>query len=64
MRKVLNKLSTIFNAACYIAFFVNIGLFVFASVHLTGGGAFELKMLSLFNMLMLSFVLLREPNPK
>ena len=64
MREILNKLNRIFNITCYIAFFINIILLVFSSVYLDDPAAFELQILSLFNMLLLSFVLLREPNPK
>ncbi len=64
MRETLRKLNQIFNIACYVAFFVNIGLLVFASVYLSDPAAFELQVLSLFNMILLSFVLLREPNSK
>ena len=47
-----------------MAFFINIGLFVFASQFLGAQSAFEMQILSIGNMMLLSFVLLREPNPK
>ncbi len=64
MREVVYKLNRIFNMVCYVAFFINIGLLVFSSVYLSDVAAFELQVLSLFNMILLSFVLLREPNSK
>jgi hypothetical protein len=53
-----------FFATAVAAFFVNIILLIFANIALTGEGAFELAVLSLINMMLLSFVLLREPNQK
>tara|TARA_R100000008_G_C3454287_1_gene100967 strand:+ start:234 stop:413 length:180 start_codon:yes stop_codon:yes gene_type:complete len=47
-----------------VAFFINIFLLVFASVAMDGAAADELQVLSLVNMILLSFVLLREPNQK
>jgi|TARA_Y100000310_G_C20288931_1_gene626265 hypothetical protein len=50
----------VFFAVCAAAFFINIGLNVFAHIN----KMFELQMLSIINMLLLSFVLLRDPKPK
>jgi hypothetical protein len=50
----------IFNALCIVAFFINIGLFGLAHVF----NDFDLQMLSLINMILLSFVLLRETKQK
>ena len=47
---------------CISAFFLNIGLLITASTILSGQDAFELQTLSLINMILLSFVLLRDPN--
>ena len=43
---------------CCGAFFVNIGLFGFANLN----NMFDLSILSLLNMMLLSFVLLRNPS--
>jgi len=43
---------------CVAAFFTNIGLYIFGSMNKMP----DLQMLSIINMLLLSFVLLREPK--
>ena len=53
-----------FFGAAVVAFFINIGLLVFASTALTGQEGYELQILSMINMLLLSFVLLRDTNQK
>tara|TARA_Y100000593_G_C4309820_1_gene337803 strand:- start:235 stop:396 length:162 start_codon:yes stop_codon:yes gene_type:complete len=53
-------MSRIFSGICVVAWFINIGLYIFAS----SIDLFDLQILALVNMLLLSFVLLREPNPK
>ena len=58
------NLKQTFFALCVGAFFVNIGLLVFASTAMTGQQGFELEILSILNMILLSFVLIREPNQK
>ena len=50
----------IFNALCIVAWFVNIGLNIFGHI----SNNFDLQLLSLGNMLLLSFVLIREPKSK
>jgi len=60
VRKFFASVGRIFNAVCVVAFFVNIGLYVFGHV----SNDFELKILSIANMLLLSFVLLRETKQK
>ena len=64
MKKIFANLNKMFFATAVAAFFVNIILLIFANIALTGEGAFELAVLSLVNMMLLSFVLLREPNQK
>lgn len=49
---------------CVVAFFINIGLLVFAHQFLSGQEAFELEILAIVNMMLLSFALLRQPNSK
>ncbi len=44
--------------ACGIAFFVNIGMLMYANFN----DLYELQMLSILNMMMLSFALLRDRN--
>jgi len=62
VRKLLASAGRIFFGLCVVAFFLNIGLLVFASAVLRGATGYELQILSIVNMLLLSFVLLREPN--
>jgi hypothetical protein len=64
VKEVFQSLKRIIFGLCVVAFFINIGLFVFAHQFLNGSAAFELEILSIGNMMLLSFVLLREPNPK
>ena len=54
-RQTLNR---VYTGACYSAWVINIGLLIFASI----GDHYELQLLSIVNMILLSFVLLREPN--
>ena len=56
VKKYFNIANRIFNILCAGAFFINIGLFGFANLN----DMFELSILSLMNMMLLSFVLLRE----
>jgi hypothetical protein len=58
VRKLLHRARSIFFGICVAAFFLNIGLFIFGALN----EIFDLKILSLVNMLLLSFVLLREPK--
>lgn len=60
MKKFFASVGRIFNALCIVAFFINIGLNMFGHIN----NDFDLQMLSLGNMLLLSFVLLREPKSK
>jgi hypothetical protein len=63
MRYIFSKLGNIFFGICVGAFFINIGLYVFASAAIVShSDSFELQVLSIFNMLMLSFVLLKDTN--
>lgn len=63
MKHILSKLENIFFGICVGAFFINIGLYVFASgAILSHTDSFELRVLSIFNMIMLSFVLLKDTN--
>ena len=64
MGHLFDKLHSIITIVCIIAFFINIGLFFFASVYVPSDAGFELEILSLGNMLLLSFALLREPQQK
>ena len=64
MRQILKKAGRIFFTLGVVAFIINIILLIFANFVLTGTEAFELATLSLINMMLLSFVLLREPNQK
>jgi uncharacterized protein (DUF1684 family) len=58
MRKCFASAVRIFNALCIIALFTNIGLLAFANIN----KMYDLKILSILNMMLLSFVLLREPK--
>jgi hypothetical protein len=60
VRKYFAKAAQIFFGICVGAFFINIGLNMYATLN----KMFELQMLSIINMMLLSFVLLREPNQK
>jgi len=60
VKKIFASVGRIFNALCIVAFFINIGLFGLAHVF----NDFDLQMLSLINMILLSFVLLRETKQK
>ena len=58
MGKFFANAGRVFDVLCGIAFFVNIGLFGFANLN----NMFDLSILSLLNMMLLSFVLLRSPS--
>jgi len=63
VRHLFSKLGNIFFGICVGAFFINIGLYVFASsAIISHSESFELQILSIFNMIMLSFVLLKDTN--
>lgn len=64
MEKIFHKIGRMLFIVSVVAFFINIFLLVFASTILTGEASFELSCLSIINMMLLSFVLLREPNHK
>jgi len=64
VKQFLRSLKRVIYGLCVVAFFINIGLFVFAETFLDDSAAFELQMLSIGNMMLLSFALLREPNSK
>jgi hypothetical protein len=56
VKQLLESLKRVYFASCYIAWFVNVGLLVFAAMR----GINELQLLAIVNMMLLSFVLLRE----
>tara|TARA_R110000787_G_scaffold91407_3_gene192710 strand:+ start:61 stop:330 length:270 start_codon:yes stop_codon:yes gene_type:complete len=56
VKKFFASLGRIFNVLCGVAFFINIWLFGFANMN----NMFDLSILSLLNMILLTFVLLRE----
>jgi hypothetical protein len=58
VRKFFASVDRIFNVLCGLAFFVNIWLFGFANMN----DMFDLSILALLNMMLLSFVLLRNPR--
>ena len=58
MKTLFASLGRIFFGVCVAAFFINIGLYIFGSMNKMS----ELQMLSVVNMLLLSFVLLRDPK--
>ena len=60
MREFLASANRVFFGLCVAAFFLNIWLLVFASVYLKGSVGQELEMLSIINMILLSFGLLRD----
>jgi|1_EtaG_2_1085319.scaffolds.fasta_scaffold03142_11 hypothetical protein len=64
VRKLFASLGRILFALSIVGFFINIGLWVFGELFMTGTKGFELQTLALLNMILLSFVLLREPNQK
>ena len=61
---MFDSIKRIFFILCVIAFFVNIFLYGFSSYIPIESDAKELQVLSILNMILLSFVLLREPNLK
>lgn len=64
VKELLSKLGRLFSLLAIGAFFINIFLLVFANTVLTGVDSFELSILAIANMMLLSFALLREPNVK
>lgn len=65
MKELLASFNRIFFVLCVVAFFINIALLAFAHfIVVPYAAAHELEMLSIINMILLSFVLLREPNQK
>jgi len=60
----MQSLKKIFFVLCVIAFFINIGLYGFASYLELADEARELRILSIINMIMLSFILLKDPKQK
>jgi len=58
VRKFFASVGRVFNMLCGVAFFINIWLFGFANLN----NMFELSILALLNMMLLSFVLLRNPS--
>ena len=62
MGKLFSSFGRIFFALCVFAFFTNIGLLIFAQFIPNAQAGFELQTLSLVNMILLSFVLLRDSN--
>ena len=64
MRKLFASFGRILFGLSVVAFFINIFLHVFAAIYIKGQAGDELQILSLVNMILLSFVLLREPNQK
>jgi len=64
VRKLFASAGRIFFGLAVAAFFINIFLLVFAKFLPSSQDAHELSILSIINMILLSFVLLREPNQK
>jgi len=64
VREIFSKLKKILLLLSIVAFFINIFLFIFANTMLDGEASFELSILAIVNMMLLSFALLREPNSK
>jgi hypothetical protein len=64
VRDFFDRIHSALAVLCVVAFFINIGLFFFAYAYMHSEAGFELEILSLGNMLLLSFVLLREPKQK
>ena len=62
MKGFFKSLSRIFSALCVVAFFINIGLLTLAHFIVNPTTAGELEILALINMILLSFVLLRDPK--
>ena len=58
VKALFASLGRIFFGICVGAFFINIGLYMFGSMNRMS----ELQILSVVNMLLLSFVLLRDPK--
>ena len=56
VKKFFASMNRIFNVLCGVAVFVNIWLFGFANMN----DMFDLSILALLNMMLLTFVLLRE----
>jgi hypothetical protein len=62
VKKFFASFQRVFFLLCVVAFFINVGLFVFAGYIRNDVDSFELEILSLINMMLLSFVLLRDPK--
>ena len=60
MKELLQSLISIYVAICYLAWFFNIGLLLFGAINKN----IELQTLSIINMMLLSFVLLKDTNTK
>jgi len=60
VKEILQSLTAVYIVICYLAWVFNIGLLVFAAMNKN----FELQMLSIINMMLLSFVILKDPNTK
>lgn len=58
MKALFASLGRIIFGLCVAAFITNVGLYIFGSMHKMS----ELQILSIVNMLLLSFVLLRDPK--
>ena len=62
MKDLFKSLSRIFSALCVVAFFINIGMLSLSHFIVNPTMAAELEILALINMILLSFVLLRDPK--
>ena len=60
MKDLFKSVSRIFSALCVVAFFINIGLLSLSQFIVNPTTANELEILALVNMILLSFVLLRD----
>ena len=58
MKALFASIGRIFFGLCVAAFITNVGLYIFGSMNKMS----ELQILSIVNMLLLSFVLLRDPK--
>jgi hypothetical protein len=64
VQELLLSLKKIFFLLCVVAFLINVGLYGFASYIEMPDAQKELQILSIVNMILLSFILLKDPKQK
>jgi len=64
VKELFSSIGRVFFILCVVAFFVNIGLLGFSYWIPCSQESFELQSLAIINMILLSFVLLRDTKQK